>query len=553
MNKYITLTKILLKNGSDSSFKNRKKVKTLFLMMIIMAAFLPMAVTIFIGTSNGYDMLKQINQQGILLGFGFSISSLIIFVFGIFFVMNVFYFSKDIETLLSLPLKPRHILGAKFTVTLIYEYLTEVIIIIPILISYGIKDSAGIIYYIYSIIVFLILPIIPIAMAAFVNMIIMRFSNMAKNKDRFKIIGGILGMFFAIGINMYMQKISTVPSTPEQIKNLLMSGNNSMLGIATRLFPTSKIAALSVVNHRNVIGIINLLLFLTITIGFIALFISIGEVLYFKGVMGISETSASRKILNASQYAKYNKQSSSIRSYTAKELKILFRTPVYFINCILMNFLWPVFIMLPIVVNKESRNAIVMIQQFLRNDQMNGIIVVSACAVGLFITSTNCITSTAISREGDNLYFTKYIPVNGKEQLIGKTMPGVIMGLVGTLAILVVLLVVSKFKILIVVSIILSSIFGIIFSSLVGILIDLNFPKLKWDNEQKAVKQNINTLICMLICTVIAGLIVFISIKMRLTLITAFSGIVIVFGILDYVLYRILCKWGVRIFETIEW
>jgi ABC-2 type transport system permease protein len=93
---------------------------------------------------------------------------------------------------------------------------------------------------------------------------------------------------------------------------------------------------------------------------------------------------------------------------------------------------------------------------------------------------------------------------------------------------------------------------GIAFSCLAGILIDLNFPKLVWDNEQKAVKQNFNVVINMLASTLMAGITIFISIALKFTLPMTILLIVILFGLLDLLLYNILSTVGVRLFEKIE-
>ncbi len=147
-------------------------------------------------------------QEAVILGFGLSVVSVVIFFFGIFYAMGIFYFSMDVENLLPLPFKPWHIMGAKFAVVLIYEYLTELIFFVPTLIAYGIKSSGGILYYIYGVIIFLLLPIVPLVIASIINMIIMRFTNIAKNKDRFRLFGGIIAMGFGVGINIYIQKFT---------------------------------------------------------------------------------------------------------------------------------------------------------------------------------------------------------------------------------------------------------------------------------------------------------------------------------------------------------
>jgi ABC-2 type transport system permease protein len=192
MNNYLSLTKVLLKNGSNSfSSDGKKNFKSIFLILLVIGAFIPMLSGISAFISETYNVLLKIKQEGVILGFGLSAVSLAIFFFGIFYIINVFYFSKDIENLLPLPFRPYEILLAKLTVTIIYEYLTEIIFLLPILITYGVKSSASFGYYIYCLLIFLILPIVPLIISSILDMIVLRFTNIAKNKDRLRIISGI--------------------------------------------------------------------------------------------------------------------------------------------------------------------------------------------------------------------------------------------------------------------------------------------------------------------------------------------------------------------------
>ncbi|HPM00289.1 MAG TPA: hypothetical protein PLS45_10430, partial [Bacillota bacterium] len=150
MNRYMVLTGVMLKNFNLLNLRlgksGKNPIRGILLSLLIFAAFLPMMLGIGSLAMVGYDVLFEIRQEGLILVTGFSISSLTIFFFGIFYVMSVFYFSKDIESLLPLPLKPSEILAAKFTVAMLYEYLTEAIFLGPILIGYGIASKAGLLY-----------------------------------------------------------------------------------------------------------------------------------------------------------------------------------------------------------------------------------------------------------------------------------------------------------------------------------------------------------------------------------------------------------------------
>jgi len=553
MSKFIALTRILLKTGTQSSSnkKNKKQIKGALLGLLLIIAFTPMAVGFGKFLSEAYDGLHAIGQEAVILGFGLSVVSIVIFFFGIFYAMGIFYFSMDVENLLPLPFKPWHIMGAKFTVVLIYEYLTEIIFFAPTLISYGIKSSGGVLYYIYGVIIFLLLPIVPLVIASVINMIIMRFTNIAKNKDRFRLLGGIIAMCFGVGINIYIQRFSQNVSQ-STITEMFAKGNNSLLSFATKIFPSTKIAVNSLINTTNVQGFINLILFIMIAVIALIIFIMLGELLYFKGVMGVSETTSKRKTLSNLELIKSTSQNSSLKIYILKELKLLFRTPIYFMNCVLMNFLWPIFFMIPVFTQKGGGSQLKTITKLLQDGRSAGIVLAAFFAFMVFASCSNGISTTAISREGKNLYVLKYIPMKYKQQLMAKVLSAVVLGIAGMIMVSILGIILFKISLGLLLLMLIVGIVGILLTSFIGIFIDLNFPKLQWNTEQEAVKRNFNVMISIIICLALGGLTVFIIIKFEITKWVAFTLILIVYGFLDIMLYYLVGTKGVEMLRKIE-
>ena len=556
MNRYTVLTGVMLKNFNLLNLRPGKSgkipIKGVLLSLLIFAAFLPMMLSIGSIVLAGYAVLSEIRQEGMILGIGFSLSSLTIFFFGIFYVMSVFYFSKDIESLLPLPLKPSEILAAKFTVAMLYEYLTEAIFLAPVLIGYGIASKAGLLYYLYGTLLFLALPVLPLVYASAISMLVMGFTNLAKNKDRFRIVGGITAMFLAVGINAFITKLTGSSISAMELQKLMEQGNNSYAEIMSGIFFSNRFAVLALLNSEALKGFVNLALFVLICILFIMLFLSFGEGIYYKGVVGISEASAKRRRFSETELERSGRQKPVLRAYIIKELKLLFRTPVYFMNCVLMNFIFPLFIILPLLVQPDEMKELQVLGTYIRDGNGSAIVLAAAFGISAFVTSTNGIAASAISREGTNIFVCKYLPVSYKTQITAKALSGMSMGVVGTLSMLLAAAVFMPIPAYLMLLITAVSIFGIAFSSFSGILIDLNFPKLIWDNEQKAVKQNFNVVLNMLVSAVVAGIPVFTIVALHFTLWMTLLTLVLVFGILDLLLYNILSTTGVKLFERIE-
>jgi len=556
MNRYFILTRVMLRNFNLLSLKfgavGKKQIKGILLTILIIVAFLPMVAGIGTLAYGGYGMLAEIQQEGLILNLGLSVVSMAVFFFGIFYVMSVFYFSKDIESLLPLPLRPSEILAAKFTVVLCYEYLTELVFLAPVLIGFGIAAGAGIVYYLYGILIFLTVPLLPLVYASILSMLAMRFTSMAKNRDRFRIIGGIIAMVVAVGANAVITNLSSANMSPEQLQRLLDQGNNSYVGMMSGIFFSNRFAVMALLYNEALRGLVNLLLFILISMLFVTLFLSIGEGIYLKGVVGMSESYSRRRRFSGTELVKASRQGSILTTYTMKELRLLFRTPVYFMNCVLMNFIFPVFFIIPFIAKPEDMKELRALGAGVAYGEMSGIVLAAAFGISIFVATTNGITASAISREGTGIFVCKYLPVSYKTQIMAKVLSGMSMSAVGIVSMLVAASFLITMPPLLILLIVLSSLLGITFSSFAGILIDLNFPKLVWDNEQKAVKQNFNVVLNMLAGIVLAGITVFISIALHFSLMLTFLLIVVLFGLLDLLLYSILSTVGVRLFEKIE-
>lgn len=556
MNKTLLLAKMLLKNGSGNLFQRKKKSgkipKNILYALLLAFAFVPIISMISAGVAFLYDSFALLGQEGVILGLGLAGVSLVIFLFGIFYVINVFYFSQDIEYLLPLPLKPSQILSAKFIVTLIFEYVTELFMLAPILVTFGIKSGAGFMYYVYALLIFVTLPILPLVISSVIAMLIMRFTNIAKNKDRFRMIGGIAAVAFGIGANFFFQRFNAKQVDPAQLESMLGS-SNSLVSIFTNMFPSSKLGTIALLEADTLRGLAGLAGFLAISALIYLVFSWLGEKLYFKGVMGISESSAKRQQLSSEQLDKSSAPSSSLFAFLMKELKILFRTPVYFLNCVLMCFLWPVIIMIPLLTQLDRLEIVRVMGSELMNDQsITGIVLGVAFAVFLFLSGSNSTSSTAISREGTGVFILKYLPVPYSRMLLAKVLSGSLLSMISVVLILGVAIFLVQLPPVLCLLMLVLSIPAVLFANFTGILIDLQFPKLNWDNEQKAVKQNLNGILSMLLNIIVAGIIVFCAFYFNLNMVTMFLALFIVFMLFNLLFYLLLKAKGAKMMNKIE-
>lgn len=544
------LAKVLLKGGTDASDKGKNKRKWI-LRIILGIAFLPMMAQLGLFTAVSYDVLKNMDIETVIPAIILALTSFVVFFFGIFYILNTYYFTKDIESLLPLPLRPFEIIGAKFIVVTVYEYLTEAVVLLPVLLVYGIKSGGGFLYYLYSLIIFLTLPIIPLVISSLIIMPLMRFTGLIKNKDRFKYIVSIIAIGIGIGAQFGVRKF--VDGNLDQSKlEVTLSHLETNVSAVTSFFPSAKYAALSLVRSMEISGLIDMVLFLGMSALVLIVFLYLSQLLYFKGVMGISETGSKRRAMSKSELKRTTEKKPVMLTYFLKEIRIILRTPAFFINCILANFIWPVIIMVSSFTNSSKGMSLEQLEGMIKQNGDNGLILAVGFAVSLFLSSSNSVTSTAISREGENLYFNKYVPLGYDRQILMKVMSGVAIGAFGYIITLVVISIMLKLNIYTIILLILVGLFGVVFSSFTGIVFDLLNPKLNWDNEQKAVKQNLNVLFNMISSIIFAGAFVLFVFFTGFRVLETLIAVVFIFGIFNAVLFYLVSTIGVKLFKRIE-
>lgn len=555
MNRVILLTKAFLRSnfGSENSVKRKEKKGWAYANIIAIAfAFIVFTISISAMLLGIYDALETIKQTGLLVALGYNIYALMVFIFGIMSVITVFYFAKDVEYVLPLPFKPWQISLAKFFSVLVYEYIVGIFIMVPVTIAYGYKSGAGIPFYLISILCFIAIPILPLIYSSLISMILMRFTGISKHKDGFRIIAGILAMVIALGINFVTNSMAQKGAKSlEALQSILAQGENSLINTMSNLFITSKLGAYAAVSNDMGKTLMNVLLLVVISLIAIIIFIVIANSFYLKGAIGASESYGKKNKLTTREIDKNIVQSSQLKTWVKKEFIILLRTPAYLLNCVAIVVLLPIILGFSLIAEGNSANTLDMLRGFLANKEAYTIVLVATFGGILFTCGTNPAASTSISREGDKVFISKYLPVSYKTQINAKIISSIMLNSITVVIVIVALMILrADFNIIAMVAVV--SILVLYFSGASGVLIDLAAPKLIWDNEQKAVKQNLNSLKSMLIAIILGAITIAPIIILQVNLSIAFLLIFFLLLIADIVLYKLIGTLGVEWFKRLS-
>lgn len=554
MNRVLLLTKAFLKTGygTKGTLNKRKGRGWEYVNIIaIIIAFLVFASSIGALLFQIYDMLDSVKQTGLMVGLAYNLYAFMVFIFGIMSIITVFYFAKDIEYVLPLPFKPYEISLAKFVTVVVYEYIVGAFIMIPVTVAYGYKSGAGIIFYIVSLFCYLLIPILPLVYSSVISIILMRFTNISKHKDGFRIFAGLIGMVIALGLNIFINSATQKSfQNPEALQKLVAQGDNSLINTISNLFITSKLGAFAATSTNSINIFINVALILVVSIAAILIFIIISNSFYLKGALGAFESFSKQKKLSKESVDKSTKQKSKLVAWVGKEIIVLFRTPSYLLNCVAIVIIVPIILVISLLTEGNVTTMISSIRSLFSSNEIYPIILIGAFGAVLFMSVMNPTAATSISREGDQIYLSKYLPVSYKTQINAKIISSALLNSI-TVLMVIGALIYLKASIYIILAIIILSIGIIYFVGASGVLIDLLSPKLIWDNEQKAVKQNFNSLKAMLVGVIFAAITIIPIIYFELNFIISFLILFVITSIVNLILLRLVNTLGIKLFKKL--
>lgn len=542
MNKIIALTKVFLK----SAFKNYKtknisdKQKSSKGMTILfLFSFIYIAGIVGFLSCQTIGTLQAIHQEEMFLGLILLAIMGFILIQSIFSSISLLYFSKDNEYILPLPVKPSQIIIAKTNIILFIEYFIEIIIGFIPLILYGILTMQGPIYYIFMIIVLLIIPIVPIIISSLFVMIIMSFSKFARNKNKFQVIATI----FLIVFIMLMSFVSSSSNNPSQEEIIQMvTKANGMTTMIKGYFPTLSFAIDALNINQFGKALINLLSLIVSSLAIYCIYILIAKKIYLKGAVGslVSGKRTKKIDLKKGDYTNSN----VTKTYILKEFRILLRNPIYLVQCMLPAVLFPILMIgIAIMGIVQEGGNISEISTMIPQEQANSVFIVAGILSLLqFFVMFIYISATAISRDGQNATFMKYIPLALDKQITYKVMPNIIMNIITTIISMVIFEYILKLPMIHMILIFIVSCIIIVFESYLLILVDLKNPKLEWSSEYSVVKQNINLVWPMIFEIINISIIVLLAFVLNKFNVNIYAYIIII-AIIYLIATRLLLKY----------
>lgn len=529
MRRFRSLVWVNLKVGLDTffsgmSFLGRKKkagwfskfgygAKLLFFALI----FMPMIFSIGYMVYRTMELLAPVRLDGVLVSAIQVGGMVLILLTAIMAVPSVYYFSGDIDRYLSIPLRPREILAAKFLTVVIEQYYLLVLMVVPMAVSFLLVrfSITSLLGWLISIV---FLPVFPVLLVSVLILLLMNLAPVLRDKDRMAMVTGIFSLIFAFGLALVFQMRGD--QSGAQLANIIMRGEGLFTGMA-QVFPPLRGAQLMICGTQAGDFLLGLGIIIASNAVLVLLYLFLSEKLYFKGALGMGESRSRGKTLNARQREKAISNTSSLtKALFLREHREIMRTPVYFLNGVLSALLIPVIMIVAIIVSlrfnaevelSEMTRVFGFLTELLADSQtqiMAGLI--AGGGMALFSGGMNSLSATAISRDARCLETLKSLPVSARRIFFVKLLPGWIYGMVTLALFPIALLVVFPIPPLTIAVYLLSGAIMTYAINLFDLIIDIKRPKLNWQDETKAMKGNMNTMIAQflgmgLIAVVVVG------------------------------------------------
>ncbi|MDE5562074.1 MAG: hypothetical protein K2J01_00730 [Clostridiales bacterium] len=539
MSNYLTILKGLFKNKLrfDEGKSKRKKLAFALLLGFVYIILIAAVISVIVELKDLFLYVPVMSQ--LFYFFILMTAAIVVLFFGIVHLVIVLYLSKDTDFYSMLPVKPATVFAAKLS----YVYLSEAAIIVaaalPILIAFGIVAKMWAWFYVIAIATLLIVPILPLVVAAIFAVPVMLIASKLKNRNVISLVFFLLLFGGAFSLYIYFIYLTSSGSiTPESMMRVL----NAIDVILDVLYPYAALsrAACGMPIYGLSLGastIVGVVIFVAISAVLLVIIWLLAKFMYAQSVKANNQTDNSKA--KKSEF----KTTTSTRALIKREYISSLRTTQIAFQCYAVMLL-P--ILMAVVFGVMLRNPSDLGQDVqLYDTRYVGLL--PFCTLCAILATLGNAASTTFSREGNAMTTLKVLPINiktiVKAKIIAWLLPAVPVAIVS-----VVIINVMNFS----VDYMLLSMFALVPIAVVfvifGTLWDLIAPKLKWTDPIQAVKHNMHVLggqFIMLGCGLAIMIVVYIlsACQVEFSAINAVCwtllyAVLAAFTIVDILLYR---------------
>ena len=429
--------------------------------------------------------------------------------------------SSDEELLLSLPVSKTNIVVSKVFYDYLFDFAIVLITLLPAFIVYVyLVSGASIFILVRGILIIIVLPMFSSALGYFLGL---GFNLLARKFKHYSIVQSILTILFVVAFLVAYYALAFM-STSENMNT------------ATTIMNLAPVQWL--VNFSYSGDLMSLIYILLCTVFPFVLSIIIKSLMLGKSFNKYK--SKNKKIIF--------KQRTPLYSLLKREIARYFSIPMYVVNT---SFGSIVIIIVGVLLLSVGTDYIDTLLMAVGLNKVSNIYIIIVLLIIIFGLSTSSTTSSSISLEGKELWILKAHPINEMQMFNAKILLNMtVISVPSTIGVLLISFAIglSYLPFLLIITIIACYIIACI-----GIIINLLFPKLEWDNEMVPIKQGIAVLITMGVSLIalIIPVIVLLALSNIMYLYLLLTIVCVIYILIAIGCYIILKKVGIKLFKKI--
>lgn len=475
-----------------------RRAKTLgrFLLGVLVFAALGSMVALYVYLlSMITPLFLQLGIGNILLGLAVLISSLLTFFMGMVYLIGTLFFARDIEFLAALPIPQRTVFAAKFAQVLVSEIGTGALVLLPALIVYGIQAEMGAWYWVTAALATLTAPCVPLALSALLSLVLMRLSALWRRRDLLVTLGSLLLLTAILAGQGFLTSTMSEDIGPAEVL-LFLRDSSALLARVCAAYPPAQWAVEGMHGQAAMMA-----LFLAVSLAAVAMVFVVSGRMYYAGAQAQRETAAA--VGKARRRRGGPRAGGPMRALFVREWRTALRSPVYALNGLLVVVLGPLLLAITRftggAVSISGMDDAVNLFSLLNESMHPFLLSLLVAAVLLFISCINTAGSTTVSREGPMFFFLRTIPVSPARQAAAKFLFAYsVLALTSLLMTLVSVFVLQLPAMATLLGLALALVCGVAPIAL-SMLPDFLRPKLAWNSETEAIKQNMCAVLAMFI------------------------------------------------------
>lgn len=457
-------------------------------------ALIPMMFMLYRLFHGIYLTLAVVDAGSLELAVTVVYAQLLSVLFGIVYTVTQVYLSEDIATLLPYPLPPWLMMSSRFVAMWATQLMTLAFFVLPALVAYALpQHSIGV--WIEVLVLFFLIPVIPLTIAFFIVSVVMRVTNVRRLRGGLRFVSAVVFIAVYVGIRLGAHSQFAQQLSNGSALETLLAGPQGYLTMVTRVFPPSEwvIKAATLPLHN---GGLTYWGFTALTMLLCALVILVvGPSLFYGGYIGGTEQSrqhtgakvarhpAPRQTpVQACTNTARHKPLGQTRAMLVKELRTFFRSPTFSLNA--FSFL-AVIAITGISPAIGAHHAQVSHLGPRLGASLTGLI--GALAV-FVLGSSNAVAASSISREGPQFVLLKTLPLDMSSYVLAKWWFSNLFSAFACVLVLVGEVFVFHWRWQSwMLSVVLGGLACMGYNA-IGLHIDLRFPRLDWTSEQMAIR-----------------------------------------------------------------